>query len=116
MLNDANLERSKWPYLYQATVGLVFFGTPFRGTNKTTITKIVELAEQEFGQDQVLGQVFRASEADDEALTSLVEQYLRTARQTVRPKVACFFEQKPTNVARIVNNKVRIRRFSGSLG
>ena len=107
-MNNAHLFRSTWPYLYDATVGLLFFGTPFRGTGTLTITKIVELAEQEFGQDQVLEKALRTSEQDDEALTSLVEQYQHIARETVGPKVACFYEQRPTNVAKIVNKEVRI--------
>jgi hypothetical protein len=106
-LVDAHLEQQTYPYMYDSTIGLIFFGTPFRGTDKTTIATIVELATQKFGEDQVLKTALRTSEGDDEALTSLVERYHRTARGSIKPKVACFFEQRPTNVARIVNKEVR---------
>ncbi|KAF2704134.1 hypothetical protein K504DRAFT_518662 [Pleomassaria siparia CBS 279.74] len=94
-----------YPNIYDSTIGLIFFGTPFRGTDTLTIAKIVELAEQEFGGDQVLGKALRTSEVNDEALTGLVDDYLRTTGGGVKPTVACFFERMATNVAKLVNKE-----------
>lgn len=88
-------------------MGLIFFGTPFRGTDELTIGKMLQLAEQEFGKDQVLETALRTSVEADETLVGLVDQYLQVARQSERPRVACFYEQRPTNVASIVNKNVR---------
>src|SRR5437868_5185587 len=32
-LVDAHTERKRWPGIYDSTVGLIFLGTPFRGTH-----------------------------------------------------------------------------------
>jgi hypothetical protein len=109
-LVDAHLDKLKYPHIYDSTVGLIFFGTPFRGAATLTIAKIVELAEQTFGKHQVLGKALRTSEEDDEALTSLLDGYLRTTKGGIKPIVACFWEERPTNVAKIVNKEVWIRR------
>jgi hypothetical protein len=108
-LVDAHLEKRKYPNIYDSTVGLIFFGTPFRGTATLTIAKIVELAEQRFGKHQVLGKALRTSEEDDEALTGLVDGYLRTTVGGIKPTIACFWERSPTNVAKIVNKEVWVR-------
>jgi hypothetical protein len=107
-LVDAHLEKRKYPNIYDSTVGLIFFGTPFRGTATLTIG-IVELAEQKFGKHQVLGKALRTSEEDDEALTGLVDGYLRTTIGGIKPIIACFWERSPTNVAKIVTRKVWVR-------
>jgi hypothetical protein len=107
-LVDAHLEKGKYPNIYDSTVGLIFFGTPFRGTATLTIAKIVELAEQEFGK-QVLEKALKSSEEDDEALTGLVDGYLRTTIGGIKPIVACFWERKQTNVAKIVNRELCVQ-------
>lgn len=107
-LVHAHLDKQMYRNIYDSTVGLIFFGTPFRGTNTLTIAKIVELAEQEFGKDQVLGKALRTSEENDEALAGLVDDYLLTTIGGIKPTVACFFELIETNVAKIVNKAVRV--------
>jgi hypothetical protein len=68
---------------------------------------IVQLVEQKYGEDHVLESELKPSQADNEALKSLVERYLRTVRlYKPAPRAACFFEQQPTNVAKFVDGEV----------
>ena len=69
--------------------------------------QLSRLAEQEFGKDEVIEDALRTSQAG-ELLLGLVQRYLRVSRHTVRPKIACFYEQRPTNVTPIINKNVGI--------
>ncbi|KAF1826803.1 uncharacterized protein K489DRAFT_351602, partial [Dissoconium aciculare CBS 342.82] len=120
VLHDSHIERSRWQDIYDSTVGLIFFGTPFRGSEKLSQEKVVQLAQQKYGQDKVLESALRFSRAGEESLASLVDQYLRIARQGPRPKVACFYEQKSTNFAAVVDKEasfdtVWVTESSGTL-
>jgi hypothetical protein len=70
----------------------------------------VQLAQKVHGKDKVLDDALRFSQAGEESLKSLVDQYLRIARAGPRPKVACFYEQKYTDFAAVVTKGVTDRK------
>ena len=106
-LLDAHDEKNRWPGIYESTIGLIFFWTPFRGSGELTQQTILRPAEREFGEGDVLEKELRTSQEEDESLVGLADRYLRVARQSPRPRVACFYEQKPPHVAIVISRNVR---------
>ena len=103
MLVDAHMERKRWPGIYDSTVGLVFLGTPFRGTHGSLSQgEILKRARGLFTGSPVYGENLGILQAGGESLTDLVDTYFRRARQSPMPRVACFYEQRATEVGRIL--------------
>ncbi|KAL1979484.1 hypothetical protein VTN96DRAFT_5710 [Rasamsonia emersonii] len=106
-LVDAWTERHRWPGIYDATVGLVFLGVPFRGTHDSLPQgEIIRRVYELFTESQVHGDNLSILKAGGESLIDLVDLYLRIARQTAMPRVACFYEQKATPVGAIFGKSV----------
>jgi hypothetical protein len=117
---DAHTERKRWPGLYDSTVGLIFLGTPFRGTHDTLSQgEILKRAYKLFTENPVHGENLGILRAGAESLTDLVDFYLRMARQSPMPRIACFYEQKASDVGRILekhpDNKVGLGAASHSV-
>ena len=66
--------------------------------------EILRLAEERFGTEKVNEENLRILRAGDESLQDLVDMYLRIARQDAMPRIACFYEQKVTNVGAILGS------------
>lgn len=89
--------------MYDSAIGLVFFGTPFRGTHDSLSQgEILRLAYERFAENPVYGENMNVLQAGGESLIDLVDTYLRIARHGTEPKVACFYEQKATRVGAIL--------------
>ncbi|KAL8284817.1 hypothetical protein RB597_002069 [Gaeumannomyces tritici] len=104
-LVDANMEPKRWPGTYDSTVGLVFLGTPFRGTHDSLSQGEVLLrAWQLFAAERpVYSENLGILRAGGEPLIDLVDTYLRVARKSpMMPRVACFYEQKASEIGRIL--------------
>lgn len=64
--------------------------------------KILRLAEERFKDEPIYRENLQILQSGDESLCDLVDTYLRIARQDHMPEVACFFEQRDTNVGAIL--------------
>ena len=107
MLVDAHIESRRWPGVYNSTVGLVFLGTPFRGTHDSLSQgEILTSAYEHFTESPVYGENLSILRAGGESLTDLVDNYLRIARQSKMPKIACFYEQKASPVGKILGKNI----------
>jgi hypothetical protein len=103
MLVDACIEKNCWPGIYNSTVGLVFLGTPFRGTHDVLSQgQILQVAEECFTDRPIHRENLKILRAGDESLSDLVDDYLHFARQSAMPLVACFFEQRASNAGALV--------------
>ncbi|KAL8400678.1 hypothetical protein RB594_000904 [Gaeumannomyces avenae] len=108
-LVDANMEPKRWPGTFGSTVGLVFLGTPFRGTHDSLSQGEVLLrAWQLFAAESpVYSENLGILRAGGEPLIDLVDTYLRVARKSqTTPRVACFYEQKASEIGRILGKDV----------
>lgn len=102
-LVDAHTERNRWLGIYDSTVGLVFLGTPFRGTHDSLSQgEILMGAYALFKGSPVHRENLEILRKGGESLVDLVDTYLRIARQGPMPRVACFYEQKASAVGRIL--------------
>lgn len=98
-------------------MGLIFLGTPFRGTHDSLSQgEILRRAQELFTESPVYGENLEILRPGGESLTDLVDMYFRIARQSTMPRVVCFYEQAAGEVGKILRKdlgKVRIRcRFA----
>jgi hypothetical protein len=98
---------NEWPGIFASTTGLIFLGTPFRGTEKMSQVEMLAAAQREYSQDQIQTEVLKILEPGNEFLQDVVDQFGKTRRLAHRAQVACFYELKSSNVGRIVGKSDR---------
>lgn len=90
--------------VYASTVGLVFFGTPFRGDDVRAHTELLCYAKAALGHEKVLEEVPDAFKASGELLGGLVERFLTLlGNNPSRPMILCIFEVMKSAVLKIVD-------------
>lgn len=98
------MERKRWKGIYDSVVGLVFFGTPFRGTRGLLSQgEILDRAYALFAGPQTPVytenlDILRTGES----LVNLVNNYQRIARRSAMPRTICFYEQQASDVGAIL--------------
>ncbi|OCK73868.1 hypothetical protein K432DRAFT_472063, partial [Lepidopterella palustris CBS 459.81] len=97
----------KWPGIFASTAGLVFFGTPFRGTEGMKQSEMIEAALSRYRPDQIQGESLRILVPGDEFLQDSVDRFLETRSEPHPAPVACFYETKSSNVGAIVGSSVK---------
>jgi hypothetical protein len=108
--NLSKASSSNYKDIAASTTGIVFMGTPHRGTGSITSQTLLYtvIAAEVETEDYVL----RNLSGDNETLVDVVSEFAELANAaTARPKIVCFFEKKSTAVGRIVGDasmKVRV--------
>lgn len=69
-------------------------------------TEILHNVEILFQDSQVMYENHRASNADNDWLRDLLDDFFRLLRQSQVPKIACFYEEKPTDLGIFLKGKV----------
>ena len=104
----AHLDKKKWPGTLASTIGIVFFGTPFRGSTALHPTKMVEAALTQHESYEIQPEVLRGLEQGTEYLKGLVGDFLRVWRsQPRKTKILCLYEQKASPISSIVGKGPR---------
>lgn len=103
LLTEAHHEPTRWPGIYDSASGLVFLGTPFRGTDDSLSQgDILRYAQAHFTESPVYVRNLEVFRAEGEQIGDLLETYLRIARHQKMPRMACFYEQLPSKVGGIL--------------
>lgn len=68
--------------------------------------EILKIAQERLTGSPVYGENLEILRAGGETLTDLVDTYLRVARQSAMPRIACFYEQKASTVGRILGKDI----------
>lgn len=91
--------------IFNCTVGLVFFGTPFRGANEVlrSHAKLLEYAERI--HQEVYHENYQTFDPGNDALLNVVEDFLEATGDGFKPKTICFYEKKRTDVGRFLGRK-----------
>lgn len=101
-LVNAKLESSKYSQIYNSVIGLVFFSTPFRGTDgKFSQGYLLDCVEKI--HKQVYKQNYETFQSGNDNLLGVVDRFLAATGDDCRPRVACFFEKKRTDVGRLLH-------------
>ena len=99
---DAQRSDTEWPGIFQSTTGMVFFGTPFRGAGGLNQTEMILAAQSQYGENLVQGAVLNILAPGNENLMDLTTYFFQTRQRKDKASVACFFEQKSSNVGAIL--------------
>lgn len=98
---DAKRSNSKWPGIYTSTTGILFFGTPFRGAGGLNQTEMLRAIQSQYKYDQIQGSNLNILAPGNEILQDLLDLFFETRQERNLARVACFFEEKPSNVGAI---------------
>ena len=92
---NANSQGGIFQYLAMSTVGVIFLGTPHRGTQAGKWGEFVARSGKALGfgsEDSIL----RDLREDSETLRDLLYEFTLWANR-IQPKLVCFFEQHKTD-------------------
>jgi hypothetical protein len=73
-------------------------------------SEMLEATRRQYADDEVHTSVLHILEPGNEFLQDLVDQFGKTCSLPNKAQVACFFEQKPTDVGAIVGRQARTLR------
>jgi hypothetical protein len=85
---------------------VVFLGTPFHGVHDMLHVDILHEAESSIGESGVMHENHRASKAENDWLTELFIEFTRMLRKGPAFKIACFYEQKATDLGLLLKKIV----------
>ncbi|KAI4136790.1 MAG: hypothetical protein LQ341_005446, partial [Variospora aurantia] len=100
---DAQRSENEWPGIFKCTTGMAFFGTPFRGAGGLDPTVMLQAALSQYAEDQIQGAVLNILAPGNETLIDLLTYFLETRQGEGKAYIACFFEQKSSNVGAILH-------------
>jgi len=80
---------------------MIFLGTPFRGAGGLDQSELMRAAQSQY-QQPVQGGVLNILAPGNETLVDLMDQFGQTRKGDTKARIACFFEQKPSNVGAIL--------------
>ena len=80
---------------------MLFLGTPFRGAGGLSQTGILRAIQSRYQEEQIQGSNLHILAPGNETLLDLMDEFSETRKERNIPRVACFFEQKPSNVGAI---------------
>jgi hypothetical protein len=91
--------------IFQATAGIAFLGTPFRGTHKWFHKELPKLAKDQHRnvRDNIL-QTLHPKNSTLKDLRDTFSQMRDSDDRPGMPQVACFFEEKPSKVGKILGD------------
>jgi hypothetical protein len=100
-------EEDDWPSLFRSTIGLIFFGTPFRGAEGMELVEMLDAARREYTDDQIQSEVLEILRPGDVFLREVVDRFCKTRAQMTWTHIACLYEMKRSNVGAIVGGQKR---------
>lgn len=99
---DAKRLNSRWAGIYTSTTGLLFFGTPFRGAGGLSQAEMLQAIQSQYEDDQIQASTLNILAPGNKTLGDLLDLFFETRQERNLARVACFFEQKPSNVGAIL--------------
>ena len=100
----------KWLDIYRSTTGMLFIGTPFRGAGGLSQAGILRAIQSQYREDQIQGSTLNILAPGNEILQDLMDEFSETRKERNIAHVACFFEQKPSNVGAIFRgSRIQVR-------
>jgi hypothetical protein len=99
---QAKVAADRWPGIHVSTTGVVFFGTPFRGAQGLDSKVMLRDAKKLYEEGNVQGEILEILAQGNENLQKLRDLFFTTRDKKNPAPIACFFEQKASNVAAIL--------------
>lgn len=86
-------------------VGLLFFGTPFRGADGMSQSEMLEAASREYEAADIEKGPLHILDPGNEVLQGLVDKFCRIWPRSQQATVACFYELQASNIGAIVGKQ-----------
>ena len=80
---------------------MLFFGTPFRDAGGLSQAEILQAIQSQYKEEQIQGSNLNILTPGNETLIDLMDEFSETRTERNIACVACFYEQKPSNVGAI---------------
>jgi len=96
----AKLHNEDFSDILHCIAGVVFLGTPHKGSATQSKAAIIASIASAFGQAES-SSLLRAVEKDSEMLNDLLHDFTRVVNKAAIP-LFCFFEQRKSNLARMI--------------
>ena len=115
-LVTAKHHSERWTGIFESTIGLVFLGTPHRGTGHITSTGMKETLNERHAhvedyslaiEDSVLETLLSQSPMLDDVRREFVDTWIASHG---RNGLVCFYEQKATIVGKIIGQQDKVMR------
>ncbi|KAK7976663.1 Short chain dehydrogenase sol3 [Apiospora arundinis] len=91
--------------IHDKVIGLVFFSTPFRGTDSGfTHEKLLNATVNP--DNPVYGQNYEIFRAGDHNLLNVVDSFLAQSSGNVKPRILCFYEDMETDISKLTGSQV----------
>ena len=84
---------------------MLFFGTPFRGTNGLNQSEMLWTAKMQYEESLIQDSVLNILAPGNEMLIDLMQTFFETRQESHKALVACFYELKPSNLGAIVGGR-----------
>jgi hypothetical protein len=99
----AKLHDEDYPNILRSVTGIIFLGTPHRGSQTQSKASIIARIASTLGQGEH-SSLLKAVEKDSEMLNDLVHDFTRVVNKA-SIQLLCFFEQQKSDVAKILKPK-----------
>ena len=107
---DAKRSEKEWPGTFESATGLLFFGTPFRGSGRLNQVEMIRAAQSQYEDDQVAGENLNILASGNENLMDLMDEYFETREGDHKAHTVCFFELKLSNMGAIPRgSRIQVR-------
>lgn len=100
------MDQERWPGIYTSTVGLIFLGTPFRGTAELQHEQLLRDIQKLFPHEQIMLRNNSASKEGNLWLEGIHKSFCQALAGRPNLKVACFWETVPTDLLLSVRKMV----------
>lgn len=103
----AKLHDEDYPDILRSVAGIIFLGTPHRGSQTQSKASIIAKIASILGQGEQ-SSLLKAVEKDSEMLNDLVHDFTRVVNKA-SIELFCFFEQQKSDVTKILKPKSSFR-------
>ena len=80
---------------------MLFLGTPFRGTPELNQDEMMLAIRSQYADEIILESNLNILTTGNDNLIDLLDTFLRIRHRIPAASIACFYEQKPSNIAAI---------------
>lgn len=107
-LERASRGGKKYAYLLKSTIGVVFLGTPLRGTPTASIAQLVALIRGFMGKE-TSDTVLQSLKNESSGLDTLVHDFSKLAIGLAKAdsfQIRCFYETRASQIANVLSRQI----------
>lgn len=103
-LERASRDQSKYAYLLSSTTGVVFLGTPLRGTATASIAEWIVILRRLMGKE-TSGSLLQSLKSEASSLDTLIHDFSKMAIAH-NFQIRCFYETRRTQIVNALSRRI----------